>query len=66
MKVLTNMSRCKLQCDNLEKLILVKQNWPNDSRLKYNSRINSIKLIETLTLKEKLKGFEGAFGQVKM
>jgi hypothetical protein len=65
-KVLTNMSRCKLQCNNLEKLIFVKQNWPNDFRLNYNSRNNSIKLIETLQLKEKLKGFEGAFGQVKM
>ncbi len=65
MKVLTNMSRCKLQHDNIEKLIFVKQNWPNDSTLNYNSRINSIKLIETLTLKEK-KGFEGAFGQLKM
>jgi hypothetical protein len=65
-KVFTNMSRCKLQCDNLELLIFVKQNWPNNSRLNYNSRITSIKLIETLKLKEKLKGFEGAFGQVKM
>jgi hypothetical protein len=35
------------------KVDICKTNWPKDSRLNYNSHINSIKLIETLMLKEK-------------
>ncbi len=34
--ILTSLKRCKLQTENLDKLIFVSQNWPNDLRVGCN------------------------------
>ncbi len=43
--ILTNL-RCHLQMANLEKLIFVNKNWPNDLKLDYKSHFNLVELIE--------------------
>jgi hypothetical protein len=35
--ILTNLRRCRLQLENLEKLFFVSKNWPNDARVSYKS-----------------------------
>jgi len=32
-RILTNFRRCHLQSENLEKLIFVNKNWPNDLKI---------------------------------
>ncbi len=31
--LLTNLKRCRLQTENLKKLIFINKNWPSDSRI---------------------------------
>jgi hypothetical protein len=52
-----------LQIDNLEKLILVNKNWPNDPIFDCNVSKNMTKMIELEVdfIDEFKKEFEGAF-----
>ncbi len=42
-----NLKKCRLQLDNLNKLIFVTKNWPNDPRVSCSSPSSLIELIET-------------------
>jgi hypothetical protein len=58
------LRRCHLQSENLEKLIFVNNNWPNDYKAHYKSPSNLLKLIRIHgDLEKKLEQFEGAFGR---
>ncbi len=59
--VFTNLKRCKLQLDNLKKLVLMSKNWPNDARVGCKAPNNLIKLDLKLKLKEELNEFESPF-----
>jgi hypothetical protein len=51
-----------LHTENLEKLILVSRNWPNNPKVKCNTPSNLIKFIEMDgNLKNELRQFEGDF-----
>ncbi len=51
-----------MQLDNLDKLIFVNKNWPNDLRIGYKPFSNLMELIEVNTkLDAKLDKFEGTF-----
>jgi hypothetical protein len=39
--------RCHLQLENLDKLIFVNKNWPNDFKIDYKSPFRLVELIET-------------------
>jgi hypothetical protein len=53
-----------LQTENLEKLIFVNKNWPNDPRIGCKSPSNLVEFLEKdVDLKEELKKFEGEFAQ---
>ncbi len=63
-RILTNFRRCCLQTENLEKLIFVNKNWPNDPRIGCKSPSNLVEFLEKdVDLKEELKKFEGEFAQ---
>ncbi len=55
-KVLTNLKRCHLQSNNLDKLIFVNKNWPNDLRVSCSSHISLIMLVEFDGLRGIIKG----------
>lgn len=42
-----NFKKYHLQSNNISKVVFLKRNWPNDSRIGCKSFFNSIKLIET-------------------
>jgi len=51
--ILTNLRRCHLQLDILDKIIFVINNWPSDPRVGCSSPSSLIKLIEAnLALEE--------------
>ncbi len=53
-----------MQTENLEKLIFVNKNWPNDPRIGCKSPSNLVEFLEKdVDLKEELKKFEGEFAQ---
>jgi hypothetical protein len=57
--ILINLRRCCLQLKNLNKLIFVNKNWPNDLRIGCKSPFSLVDLIKTnLNLEEE---FEKAF-----
>jgi hypothetical protein len=60
--ILTNLRRCRLQLENLENLIFVSKNLPNDPRdgCKPPSNLVDLILID-LGFEEKLEKFEGSF-----
>jgi hypothetical protein len=61
---LTNLRKCHLQSKNLEKLIFVSKNWPNDARVDYKSPSDLAKFIAMdEQFKKKLQEFEGEFEQ---
>ncbi len=65
-EILTNLKRCRLKIDNLDKLIFINKIWPNDPKLDYYLPFNLIKLIETKTnvyLENKLEEYEGELEQ---
>jgi hypothetical protein len=47
-KNLTNLRKCHLQSKNLENLIFMNKNWPNDARVGCKASNNLVQLI-TLT-----------------
>ncbi len=58
----TSFKRSHLQLENLDKLIFVDKNWPNDLRIGCKSPCSFVDFIETnANLKEELKEFEGVF-----
>jgi hypothetical protein len=60
--ILANLKRCRLQSKNLDKLIIVNKNWPNDFRISCKSLSSLVDLIETnLNLEEEFEKFESAF-----
>jgi len=61
-RMLTNLKRCCLQTKNLEKLMFVNKNWPNDPRIGYKSPSNLVEFLEKdVDLKEELEEFENEF-----
>jgi hypothetical protein len=62
--IFTNLKRCHLQRENLEKMIFVSKNWPNDPEDGCKPPFNLKKLIQTyLGFEEELEEFEGSFEQ---
>jgi len=60
--ILTNIKGCHLQIQNLEKLIFVNKNWPNDLIIGYKSPSNLLEFLERdINLEEELEEFEGEF-----
>jgi len=60
--ILTNLKRCHVQSDNLNKIIFVSKNWPSDPRVGCSSSFSLIELIEAdLVLAEELEQYEGEF-----
>jgi hypothetical protein len=57
--VFTNLKRCKLQLDNLKKLVLMSKNWPNDARVGCKAPNNLIDFESNL--KYELNEFESSF-----
>jgi hypothetical protein len=59
---LTILKRCHLQSKNLEKLIFVSQNWPNDPWLGCKTPSNFVEFIKKdKIIGEELEEFEGEF-----
>ncbi len=57
-KILTNSRRCHLQTYNLEKLIFVDKNWPNDPKIRCKSPSNLLEFLERdIDLEEELEKF---------
>ncbi len=60
--ILTNLKRCHLQIENVEKLIFVNKNWHNDFRLGCKSPSNLLEFLERdMDLEEECEEFEGKF-----
>ncbi len=60
--ILTNLRRCRLQTENLEKLIFVNKNWPNDPRIGCKCASNLEEFLEKgCKLEKELEKFEGEF-----
>jgi hypothetical protein len=58
----SNLKRCYLQIENLEKLIFVNKNWPNDLRIGRKSPSNLLEFLEKyVDLKKEFKKFVGEF-----
>jgi len=56
------LRRCCLLSENLEKLIFVNKNWPNDCRVSCKSSPNLLELIGIdVDLEKELEQFEKAF-----
>jgi hypothetical protein len=65
--ILTNLRRCHLQSDNLDKIFFVSKNWPSDLRVGCSSPSSLIELIEVdLALEEELEQYEGEFERDKL
>jgi hypothetical protein len=45
-EILTNLKRCHLQLDNLEKWIFMNKNWLNDARMGCKALNNLVMLID--------------------
>ncbi len=54
--ILTNLKRCHLSSNNLDKLLFVNKNWPNDPRVSCSSHINLIMLVEFDGLRGIIRG----------
>ncbi len=62
MKFLLILGDVVCEQKNLEKLIFVNKNWPNDSRIWYKSSFNLLEfLVRDMDLEEELEEFEGEF-----
>ncbi len=60
--ILTNLRRCHLQTENLEKLIFVNKYWPNDLRIGCKSPSNLVEFLERdVDLEKELDELEGEF-----
>ncbi len=45
-RIFTHLKRCRLQIENLEKLIFVSKNWPNDLRIGCKSPSNLLEFLK--------------------
>ncbi len=63
-RILTNLKRCRLQTENLEKLIFVNKTQPNDLRIGCKSPSNLVEFLENL--EKKLEEFEGELKGMKL
>ncbi len=45
-RIFTNLMKCCLHIENLEKLIFVNKNWPNDSRIDCKFPFNLLEFFE--------------------
>jgi hypothetical protein len=45
-RIFTNLKKCHLQIENLEKLIFVQKIWPNDSRIRCKFPSNLLEFLE--------------------
>jgi hypothetical protein len=60
--ILTNLRKCHLQTENLEKLIFVNKNWPNDLKIGCKFPSNLVEFVEKdVNLTEELEKFESEF-----
>jgi hypothetical protein len=59
--IFTNLKKCHLKTENLEKLIFINKNWPNDSRIGCKFPSNLIEFLEKDNLEEELEKFEDEF-----
>ncbi len=60
--ILINLRRCRLQTKNLEKLIFVNKNWPNDPRIRCKFSSNLLEFLEKhIDFKKELEEFEREF-----
>jgi len=60
--IFTNLKRCPLQSNNLNKIIFYDKNWPNDLKVACTSAFSLIEFIENdVAFKEELKQYEGVF-----
>ncbi len=60
--ILINLRRHCLQTENLEKLIFVNKNWPNDPKIGCKSPCKLLKFFERdMYLEKELEKFEGEF-----
>ncbi len=61
-RILSILKRCHLQSKNLEKLIFMSQNWPNDPWLRCKTPSNFVEFIKKdKIIEEELEEFEGEF-----
>jgi hypothetical protein len=44
--IFTNLRRCRLQTENLEKLVFVNKNWPNDTKVGWKSSSDIVEFME--------------------
>jgi hypothetical protein len=61
--ILTNLKNCHLQLENLENLISVSKNWPNDVRVGCKALSGLLELIDCEIDLQKLDEFESSFEQ---
>jgi hypothetical protein len=62
--IISNLRRCHLQLENLEKLFFVSKSWPNDGKVGCKSSSDLVEFIEMdEQLEEELQEFEGEFEQ---
>jgi len=66
-RILTSLKRCCLQLKNLDKLIFVNKNWPNDPKIGCKSQSSlSDFIVSDLNLEEKFEKFEKAFEKAEV
>ncbi len=64
-EIFANLKICHLQLSNLEKLIFVSKNWPNEAWVGSKAFRNLVELIDyKLDLKYELDGVESSFEQM--
>jgi hypothetical protein len=55
-EILTNLRRCHLELNNLNFLIFVNKNWPNDAKVNCKAPSNLVDLINSeINLKQEVK-----------
>jgi hypothetical protein len=60
--ILINFRRCRWLTENLEKVIFVNKNWPNDLKIGCKSPSNLVEFLERdVDLEKELEEFEGEF-----
>jgi len=60
--ILTNLKKCHLQTENLEKLTFVNKNWLNDLKIGCKSPSNLVEFLEKdVNLIKELENFESEF-----
>ncbi len=66
-EILINLRKCRLQTKNLEKLIFVNKDWPNNPRIRCKCPSNLLKFLEKdVDLEEEFEEFERDFEKHKV